>query len=92
MTADIQFTQYRLIMLATKKQISYLQHLTDRAEFIKQKHPSLIPMGLYHKRWDINLTSERASLVIRFYQEILDKANAILYPSKKVSKTEDLPA
>lgn len=79
-------------MLATARQIEYLQHLTDRAEFIKQRHPALIPMGLYHKRWDINITSEKASLVIRFYQAILDKADAILYPRKKVAKNEDLPA
>lgn len=78
-------------MLATARQIEYLQHLTDRAEYLKQKHPALIPQGLFHKKWDINITSERASLTIRFYQVILEKANDALYHRKKVSKNEDLP-
>ena len=79
-------------VLATRRQINYLQHLTDRAEEIKTKHPSLIPLGLYHKKWDGDITSERASLIIRFYQEIVDAANSALYDRKKPSVSEDLPA
>ena len=66
-------------MLATQRQIDYLQHLTDRADFLKMRHPSLIPAGLYHQRWDMGLTSERASLMIDFYRNIVDQANAKLY-------------
>lgn len=79
-------------MLATTKQIAYLQHLTDSAESIRRKHPSLIPDGLTHTRWELGMTSEKASLRIRFYNAILDKAYTILYPKPKVAETEDLPA
>lgn len=79
-------------MLATTKQIAYLQHLTDSAESIRRKHPSLIPVGLTHAKWELGMTSERASLCIRYYNAILDQAYAILYPRKKVAETEDLPA
>lgn len=78
--------------LATKRQIEYLQALADRAEHIKMRHPSLIPQGLDHIRWEFGITSEKASLCIRFYNEILDKADLALYPRKKVAETEDLPA
>ena len=79
-------------MLATIKQIEYLQHLTDRAQFIKMRHPSLIPQGLMHRKWDIGMTSEKAGLRIQMYRNILDKADAILFPRKKVAENEDLPA
>ena len=79
-------------MLATKKQIAYLQHLTDRAEFIKMRHPSLIPQGLVHKVWDMGMTSDQASARIDYHKAILANADAILFPHKKVAETEDLPA
>lgn len=79
-------------MLATKKQIAYLQHLTDRAENIKQRHPSLIPQGLMHRVWGIDMTSERASARIDYYNAILAQCDTILFPHKKVAETEDLPA
>ena len=79
-------------MLATKKQINYLQALTDRAQFIKMRHPSLIPQGLMHTKHDLGMTSEKAGLYIQMYRAILDKADAQLYPRKKVAETEDLPA
>ena len=79
-------------MLATRKQISFLQGLADRAEMIRQRHPSLIPDGLYYERWTCDMTSEKASLRIQMYQSILAKADQVLYPRKKVSSTaEDLP-
>lgn len=67
------------VMLATRKQIEYLQSLTDRAERIKQRHPSLIPMGLYYKKWDIGMTSERAGHTIDYYKAILAEADKHLY-------------
>lgn len=79
-------------MLATKKQIAYLQHLTDRAENIKQRHPSLIPQGLMHQVWGMGMTSEQASARISYHSAILAQADAILFPSKKVAENEDLPA
>lgn len=79
-------------MLATKKQITYLQHLADRAEFIKTRHPSLIPQGLVHKVWSIDMTSDQASARIDYHKAILAQADAILNPWKKVAETEDLPA
>ena len=78
-------------MLATKTQISYLQHLTDRAQFIKMRHPSLIPDGLYHTKWDIGMTSEKASMRIGYMSAILDRADAILFRKPKVAHNEDLP-
>ena len=79
-------------MLATITQIAYLQHLTDRAEHIKTRHPSLIPQGFVHTKWDIDMTSEKASARIAYYSKILDRADAILFPKKKVAQNEDLPA
>ncbi len=79
-------------MLATKTQIAYLQHLTDRAEVIKTNHPSLIPQGLMHTRWDIGMTSDKASARIAYYNAILAKCDQILFPRKKVSENEDMPA
>ena len=79
-------------MLSTKKQIAYLQHLTDRAESIKQRHPSLIPQGLMHQVWEMDMTSEKASARINYYEAILNKCDLVLFPKKKVAETEDLPA
>lgn len=81
----------RSTMLATRKQITYLQSLADRAESIRRKHPSLIPPGLYYQKWEDGMTSEKASLRIQFYQSILDKADQAMNPAKHASKTEDLP-
>lgn len=78
--------------IATSKQIAYLQHLTDRAEYYKMRHPSVIPDGLYYRKWELGITSEKIGLYIQMYRSILDKANAILYPRKKVAENEDLPA
>lgn len=76
-------------ILATRKQIQYLQALADKAEFIKMRHPSVMPLGLYHIKWDeVGITSEKASLCIKFYQSILDNAELIIHPDKVV---EDLP-
>ena len=80
------------MLLATNKQIEYLQALADRADFIKMRHPSLIPQGLSHIRWELGITSDKASRCIQFYNEILRKADAILHPMPKVSQNEDLPA
>lgn len=79
-------------MLSTKKQIAYLQHLTDRAENIKQRHPSLIPQGLMHQVWGIDMTSEKASARIDYYNAILRQCDLVLYPRKQVAENEDLPA
>jgi hypothetical protein len=80
------------MILATNKQIAYLQDLANRCEFIKMRHPSLIPQGLTHIKWDEQgVTSDKASLCIQFYKEILRKADLILYPMPKVAQTEDLP-
>lgn len=77
--------------IATKKQVEYLQHLTDRAHNLKMRHPSLIPDGLVHIVWsDTPMTSEKASLRIKMYQSILEKADLVLYPKKSVI-VEDLP-
>jgi hypothetical protein len=65
-------------MLATKRQIAYLQSLTDRAEYIRQRHPSLIPQGLYHRTWDIGMTSEKASARIDYYNAIITRCNKIM--------------
>ena len=79
--------------LATNKQIAYLQDLANRCEFIKMRHPSLIPQGLTHIKWDNEgVTSDKASRCIQFYNEILRKADEILHPMPKVAETEDLPA
>ena len=77
-------------MLATINQIAYLQHLTDRAEHIKMRHPSLIPQGFVHTTWDIDMTSEKASARIAYISNILNQADAILFPRKKVAENEDL--
>lgn len=69
-------------MLATRKQVTYLQDLTDKAEAIRRKHPSLIPSGLYHTKWGEGMTSEKASLRIQFYQSILDKAEKAMHPTE----------
>lgn len=80
-----------MMILATARQISYLQDLADKAEFIRMRHPSLIPAGLYHIKWEDNwVTSDKASLCIQFYREILAKADLELHPNK-VAVTEDLP-
>ena len=79
------------MFLATNKQIKYLQELADKAERIKTKHPSLIPQGLFYQRWELGITSDKASLCIQFYKEILRKADEILNPARKVSEIEDLP-
>ena len=81
------------MILATNKQIAYLQDLANRCEYIKMRHPSLMPCGLFHIDWDKEgVTSEKASRCIQFYTEILRKANEILHPTEKVAVTEDLPA
>ena len=79
-------------MLATIRQINYLQHLADRAQNIKERHPSLIPQGLMHTQFRLGLTSDQAGLRIQMYRSILDQADAVLYPHKKVAENEDLPA
>ena len=80
------------MILATNRQIAYLQALADKAEYIKTKHPSLIPQGLFHIRWELGITSDKASRCIQFYNEILSKADLTLNPRQKVAETEDLPA
>lgn len=81
------------MILATNKQIAYLQDLANRCEIIKMRHPSLIPQGLTHIKWaNEGVTSEKASRCIQFYNEILRKADEILHPMPKVAETEDLPA
>lgn len=81
------------MILATQKQITYLQSLADKAEFIKMRHPSVMPMGLHHIKWDEQgITSDKASRCIQFYNEILNNADLQLNPRKKVAETEDLPA
>lgn len=80
------------MLLATSKQIAYLQHLADRVEHMKRRHPSLIPSGLYYRRWDFGMTSDKASARIRYYNEILDSAYLQLHPQASNAKHEDLPA
>ena len=77
-------------MLATNKQIKLLQDLADRAEVIRTRHPSLIPCGLYHAKWDSSMTSEKASLRIQFYRSILDQADSVLHPEVGATTTEDV--
>lgn len=69
-------------MLATRKQIEYLNHLSQRAAYLKMRHPSLIPDGLYNQSFD-GITSERASMVIEYHLSILNKANEQLYDRKQ---------
>ena len=76
-------------MLATKRQIEYLQHLTDRAEYIKQRHPGLIPCGLFHTTWGLGMTSADASARIAYYQNILGAADKLLYRRRVVSENEN---
>lgn len=76
------------MILATNKQIAYLQALADKCEYIKLRHPSLIPQGLDHIRWDWGITSDKASLCIQFYNEILRKADMELNP---VPVKDDMP-
>lgn len=81
------------MILATNKQIAYLQSLADRCDVIKLRHPSLIPQGLAHIKWaDEGVTSDKASRCIKFYTEILRKADLVLHPTAKVAVKEDLPA
>ena len=81
------------MILATTKQIAYLQDLADRCEFIKMRHPSLMPSGLFLIDWGKEgVTSEKASRCIQFYNEIIRKADAILHPTPKLAENEDLPA
>lgn len=78
------------MFLATRKQILYLQELANRCDFIKMRHPSLMPLGLNLIDWDKEgITSDKASRCIQFYNEILRKADEILHPAK--AETEDLP-
>lgn len=80
-------------ILATIKQIRYLQDLADRCDFIKMRHPSLIPQGLVLIDWDKQgVTSDKASRCIQFYNEILYRADLQLHPRRKMAETEDLPA
>lgn len=79
------------MILATNKQIAYLQSLADKAEFIKMRHPSLIPQGLFHITWELGITSDKASRCIQFYTEILNNADLQLHPVEKVAETEDVP-
>ncbi len=76
-------------MLATSKQISHLQYLTDRAEYIRMRHPSLIPQGFQHTIWPIGMTSEKASARITYLRSFLDKANDALYHRAEIG---DIPA
>ena len=81
------------MILATNKQIAYLQNLADRCDFIKMRHPSLIPQGLVRIDWhNEGVTTDKASRCIQFYNEILNNADLQLHPRKKVAETEDLPA
>lgn len=66
-------------MLATRRQIEYLQHLTDRAAYLKRKHPALIPNGVFHKVWDMGMTSDLASARIEYMSRIVTNANNMLY-------------
>ena len=82
-----------IMILATTKQIAYLQDLANRCEYIKMRHPSLIPQGLSLIKWENEgVTSDKASRCIQFYNEIIRRADEILHPTPKVAETEDLPA
>ena len=63
-------------MLATQRQIDYLQALTDHLEFLRQRCPWVTPMGLEYKRWDIDMTSDKASARIEYYKAILRQCHA----------------
>jgi len=63
-------------MLATKRQIDYLQALTDKVEVVRHRWPWLIPLGLEYKRWDIGMTSDKASARIDYYNAILRQCYA----------------
>ena len=69
-------------MLATKRQIAYLQELTDKVEAVRQKWPWVTPLGLEYKRWDIGMTSEKASLRIDYYNAILRQCYALMKARK----------
>jgi len=70
-------------MLATKRQIAYLQELTDKVEFVRRSWPWLIPLGLEYKRWDIGMTSAKASLRIDYYNAILRQCYAVMKARKR---------
>ena len=80
-------------MLATTKQISYLQDLADKAQVMKGRHPSLLPLGLYPQTFRLGMTSEQVSLRIKMYQAILHACYCAIYPwYRKQMESEDLPA
>ena len=82
-----------MLIFATKSQIALLNHLSDRSEFIKMRHPSLIPQGLMRTRYEFGLTSEKAGLLIQMYRSILNQCDLVLYPwRKRAALNEDLPA
>ena len=58
--------------------MEYLRHLSARAEYLKMRHPSLIPDGVYNEDWDQFMNSERASMTIQYLEGIVSRANAEL--------------
>jgi len=79
-------------ILASRAQIAYLQRMTDEADLIKMRHPSLIPQGLMHRRWEFGLSRERAGLYIQMYRSILSKCPSFLFRLKRTEDADDLPA
>ena len=80
-------------MFATIEQIAYLQELTDTADIVKTRHPSLIPQGLYRTKWEFGISKKEAGLRIQMYRRILESCPPCTLPrrSRKVADTDDLP-
>jgi len=63
-------------MLATQRQLNYLQDLADKVENIKRRKPSLVPLGIIHRNfrreWRENgITSREASRLIDIYLSVI---------------------
>lgn len=69
-------------MLATDKQINYLQYLADKVERIRKKHPEAFdkvapPYVNWHKERHLGVTTIDASIRIDAYRTIVRGMNTI---------------
>lgn len=63
-------------MLATQKQLSYLQSLADRVERVKMRKPSLVPKNVEYRNFRneyfrYGITTRQASELIDFYLQVI---------------------
>lgn len=66
-------------MLATDKQISYLQHLANRVERMQKTHPDAVSYRTPYINWDTErakgVTTVDASIRIKAYKTIIRETN-----------------